>query len=609
MGCIKSKEIVHIDSISQQNIEPDIPVQHFIKENSKKKQSIFSNSNNFFDSCLGNPTEEKNNCSPINGECNNDQIQLKNKSTKVEMFKIEDNYKIISKLNSGTQGSVFKVKSVKTSEIKVLKIVSKASIDDENNFIKEIESIMKLEHPNINKVHEYFTDESNIYLITDFVINGKLSEYLPQNKFFNEQQTQFIMNQLLSAIDYLHNNNIIHCDINIDNLLVDKITENQSNEQLINIKLTNIGIFNFITNETSTKIREIIFKSPEVINRRYSYKCDIWSCGVVMFYLLKGYHPFKGNCLEEVYHSIKNDVINFDSIPGISRHAKDLLSKMIDRNQDTRFTANECINHKWMRLFNERKSENRTNSTKNSNKCLKDVSSSNNAIEKVQNSIISYVNHYVSYKSEVEQLEKIFKQYDKKGNNLVSLDDIEHGFNKYFMDKANMQNYYQKNKVYKVLESEQGEKKGYISKETFIRVAIEQEEQLNEHNLKRSIERFHSNKDGIIQKEEIKNVLNKKEFKYKEELMKMIDLQKDILTYDTIKNLLDSVLSKEKEKTEQKEEEEANYDSDGSLGYISEEKKANKFDREKFLMLIENEHTRLSDSEENTNGVGYSKKK
>ena len=174
-------------------------------------------------------------------------IQIKNKSTKVEMFKIEDNYNIITKLNSGTQRSAFKVKSVKTNEIKFLKIVSRASIDDEKNFIKEIESIMKLEHPNISKLNEYFTDESNIYLITDFVINGKLSDYLQQNKFFNEQQTQFIMNQLLSAIDYLHNNNIIHCDINLDNILVDKITENQSNEQLINIKLTNIGIFNFVT--------------------------------------------------------------------------------------------------------------------------------------------------------------------------------------------------------------------------------------------------------------------------------------------------------------------------------------------------------------------------
>ena len=600
MGCIKSKEIVHIDSISQQNIEPDIPVQHFIKENSKKKQSIFSNSNNFFDSCLGNPTEEKNNGSPTRAECNNDQIQIKNKSTKVEMFKIEDNYNIITKLNSGTQGSAFKVKSVKTNEIKFLKIVSRASIDDEKNFIKEIESIMKLEHPNISKLNEYFTDESNIYLITDFVINGKLSDYLQQNKFFNEQQTQFIMNQLLSAIDYLHNNNIIHCDINLDNILVDKITENQSNEQLINIKLTNIGIFNFVTSEKHTQIKEVLFKSPEVVNKRYSYKCDIWSCGVVMFYLLKGYHPFQGNSIEDVYHNIKNDNINFDSIPGISRHAKDLLSKMIERNQDRRFTASECMSHKWMRLFNERKSESNPKSTKQSNKSLKDVTSSNNAIEKVQNSIISYVNHYVGYKSEIEQLEKIYKQNDRKGNNSVSLEDIEHCFNKYFMDKANMQNFYQKNKIYKVLEGE------YISKETFIKVAIEQEEQLNEHNLKRSIERFHSNKDGIIQKEEIKNVLSKKEFKYKEELMRMINSQQDIMTYDIIKQLLDSVLSKEKEKTQQKEEE-PNYDSDVSLGYISEEKKANKFDREKFLLLIENEHTRLSDSEENA--VRYSHKK
>ena len=594
MGCIKSKEIIHLDSITQQNIEPDVPVQHFIKDSSKKKLSVFNSSNNFFDSCLGNPIEDKNHYSPNIKESTNEPIQIKNKSTKVEMFQIEDNYKIISKLNTGTQGSVFKVKSVKTNEIKVLKKISKVSIDDEKNFIKEIESIMRLDHPNINKVTEYYTDDTNIYLITDFVINGTLSQYLTKTKFFNEEQTQFIMNQLLSAVNYLHNNHIIHCGITIDNILVDKVTENHSNEQLINIKLINVGIFNYITDEV--KIKEALFNSPEVINRRYSYKCDIWSCGVVMFYLLKGYHPFQGNSIEEVYNSIKNDIINFDSIPGISRHAKELMSKMIERNEEHRYTVNECINHKWMRLFNERKSENHTNSTKISNKSLKDISSTNNGTEKIQNSIISYVNHYVNLNSEIEQLTNIYIQYDKKGNNMVSLDDIEHCFNKYFIDKADTQNFYQKNKIRKVIEKIQNERKRYISKETFIKVAIDQEEHLNEHNLKRSIERFHSNKDGVIQKEEIKNVLNKKDFKYKEELFTMIDTQKDLLTFDIIKNILDSLLQKEKEKTQQKEKE-PNYDSDDSLGYISEEKKANKFDREKFLMLIENEHTRQSDSE------------
>ena len=247
------------------------------------------------------------------------------------------------------------------------------------------------------------------------------------------------------------------------------------------------------------------------------------------------------------------------------------MSKMIERNEEYRYTVNECINHKWMRLFNERKSENHTNSTKTSNKSLKDISSTSNGTEKIQNSIISYVNHYVNLNSEIEQLTNIYKQYDKKGNNMVSLDDIEHCFNKYFLDKDNTQNFYQKNKISKVIEKIQNERKRYISKETFIKVAIDQEEHLNEHNLKRSIERFHSNKDGVIQKEEIKNVLNKKDFKYKEELFTMIDTQKDLLTFDIIKNILDSLLQKEKEKTQQKEKE-PNYDSDDSLGYISEEK-------------------------------------
>ena len=110
----------------------------------------------------------------------------------------------------------------------------------------------------------------------------------------------------------------------------------------------------------------------------------------------------------------------------------------------------------------------------------------------------------------------------------------------------------------------------------------------------------------MLTKEEIQSVLSKKEFMYKKELIQQINSQNDYITYDLFKNIIDSLLQSQRSKNEINNEE--GYDSDGSLGYISEEKKASKFDREKFLLLIENDHTRLSDSDENTNAVGYTKK-
>ena len=179
MGCIKSKEIIHIDSISQQNLEPDLSAQHFIKDNSKNNKEntllIFQNNinNNFCDSCANDPMEEKNNSninsSVKNGnsasinnnnemlvkKSENDSLKMKKYLTKAENSKIEDNYKIISKLGKGSFGSVFKVRNLKNNEIRALKVIKKSSItyqDDDQKFLKEIEILITLDHPNIIKI-------------------------------------------------------------------------------------------------------------------------------------------------------------------------------------------------------------------------------------------------------------------------------------------------------------------------------------------------------------------------------------------------------------------------------------------------------------------------
>ena len=67
-----------------------------------------------------------------------------------------------------------------------MKIIKRNTIDDDKNFIKEIKTLTQLENANINTLIEYFIDENNYYLISDYVPNGELSVYLSQCKFLNE---------------------------------------------------------------------------------------------------------------------------------------------------------------------------------------------------------------------------------------------------------------------------------------------------------------------------------------------------------------------------------------------------------------------------------------
>lgn len=107
----------------------------------------------------------------------------------------------------------------------------------------------------------------------------------------SEKTTFIIMEQILSAVHYLHKHNIVHRDLKPENLLLAKKDDPSV------IKLIDFG--------TSKRFREgDVFKvplgtcyyvAPEVIRRQYDHKADIWSCGIIMYILMCGYPPFNGS--------------------------------------------------------------------------------------------------------------------------------------------------------------------------------------------------------------------------------------------------------------------------------------------------------------------------
>ena len=591
MGCIKTKEMIRVDSISQRNNEISISNNnHYIKQTAQPNAHI-----NFYyeDEDINNNSNEKmNNSNQMKNEfkkVETESLKMKKFLTKADSGTIEDNYKIISKLGKGSFGSVFKVQNIKTNEIRALKVIKKTSIiyqDDDHKFLKEIEILIKLEHPNIIKIYEYYTDDINFYLITDYISNGELYNYVYKSKSLNERQTQYIMQQLLCAVNYLHLNNIAHRDIKLENILVEQEIESNG-EQLLNVKLIDFGTSNYVktenTNNFTVKVGSPFYMAPEVLNKKYNNKCDIWSCGVIMFMLLRGHPPFKGENQEELFKSIQNDIINYDEMTEISELARDLMSKMLERNVDLRYSADECLKHKWMKIYNE-KSEIMKKEVVTS--ALNNISNYN-ATEKLQQATMAYIVHFISFNKEVEDLKTVFNEFDKNKDGLLSFEEIDHAFTRYCVNKG-LQNFTQKNKLIQILDEIDTEKTGHISYEQFLRISIDQREILNENNLRSAFEKFDTNKDGKLSKEEIKNVLGIKDFAYVNELLKLVDENKDgYISYEEFKSLMDCVLTKQKVEVTIKKEESENNDSESSFMVNSLEKQNNKFDKEKFLELIE----------------------
>lgn len=174
-------------------------------------------------------------------------IKIKNLIIKIET-KVEDNYKVISKLGKEAFGSVYKVSYFDTVIIRAMKVTKKSLANlqgDGNSFSKEIEILIQLEHPHIIE-RKYFIDEINYYLITEYFSGGKLYEVISSYTDFNEYKVQYLMHQILQAINYLHNNSIVHPDLKPENILFEKVMKDDKSD-IINIKIIDFSTSNYFS--------------------------------------------------------------------------------------------------------------------------------------------------------------------------------------------------------------------------------------------------------------------------------------------------------------------------------------------------------------------------
>ncbi len=205
--------------------------------------------------------------------------------------------------------------------------------------------IKDLDHPNIFTIYEFFKDKENFYMISEYLEGGELFEYISNSKKMDEQTTFLIMEQIISAVHYLHKHNIVHRDLKPENLLLSKKND-PSNIKLIDfgtsIKFHQGDVFNI-------PLGTCYYLAPEVIRRQYDEKADIWSCGIIMYILLAGYPPFNGENDLQIFKAILKQPIIFDQKDWqyTSSEVKDLVSKMLEKIPIDRISLDKVVKHIW----------------------------------------------------------------------------------------------------------------------------------------------------------------------------------------------------------------------------------------------------------------------
>lgn len=149
---------------------------------------------------------------------------IKSNFVNYKIGSILKDYKFGKTIGSGAYGTVKEAFHKITKQTRAVKILKKES-QNENKLFLEVDILAKLSHGNIMQIFEFYEDETNFYIISEFCPGGELFDWLSAKGIFTEREACFIIKQILSAICYSHENKIVHRDLKPENILLDDKSE------------------------------------------------------------------------------------------------------------------------------------------------------------------------------------------------------------------------------------------------------------------------------------------------------------------------------------------------------------------------------------------------
>lgn len=270
---------------------------------------------------------------------------------------IEDRYKVDPRvLGTGHYGSVRECVDRITGQRYAVKSIRKsdpglkpAGLD------REITLLQEMRHRNIIKLVDIHEDEEYVHLVTDLCKGGELFDKIVDKSSadngatcFTEAEAARILHQILTAVSYMHKHDVAHRDIKPENVLFETTDEDSK------IKIIDFGLarehFGGIEPHMSTTVGTPYYIAPEVLRKKYTKSCDLWSVGVIAYILLCGYPPFNGSNNDETHRAVLRGRYYFSSEDwkDVSGEAKDFVRKLLRLDVRKRMTVEEALNHPWI---------------------------------------------------------------------------------------------------------------------------------------------------------------------------------------------------------------------------------------------------------------------
>lgn len=404
-------------------------------------------------------------------------------------------YEIGDILGEGSFGCVRKGIELTTGHEVAIKTMLKsyAQRTDDTNAIIEVEVLRKLDHPNILKVKEVIEDIRNYHIVTELCTGGELFEKIISMKTVSESTVSSYMNQLLSALTLCHDQGVLHRDLKPENLLLQSDTADSP------IKIIDFGVSNLNYGDRgidTSQYTSIFYRAPEQFSGICSDKSDVWSVGVMIYLMLSGYLPFKGKNEKQMSENIKNCPLSFDGPEwgNISDQVKDLLRHMLDKDPQTRFSANQAFQHTWIQNGHSQYLLTRTVTEVGIKNLMKF-----RFHLKLRHAVLEFIISHCTNTTEIYNLQQAFIAMDINGDGKLSWEEI---------NVACMLLDYSKDDFESIMNECDANMNGCIDYTEFLTAASNWKKLLNKNKLKASFEAFDLDRNGFISLLELKGMLS-----------------------------------------------------------------------------------------------------
>jgi len=280
-------------------------------------------------------------------------------------------YELGGVIGHGSYSQVFLARCRFTDTYYACKVINKFAVSKQQQLRDEIAILKSIEHSNIVALHDFFETENEILLILDLATGGELYQRLQIENRFNELDAKHVIYSLLDACAYLHEMDIVHRDIKLENILLVSSANNT------HVKITDFGLAKVLdvleekkhrlrkSTSYSEKINQATQKrqrrrafttcgtdyyiAPEILKGEgYCETVDLWSIGVVMYILLTGRPPFT-NDSSSIRIQVMSGQYNTSGPEWaqLSNEAKDLIAKLLTVDPEARITSAEALQHHW----------------------------------------------------------------------------------------------------------------------------------------------------------------------------------------------------------------------------------------------------------------------